>query len=68
MVADSNTLDDNLIGLEQTLPHGSFRARTLGRCVNCCPIWEHRTYAKGEYIFHEGNEDTNMYIIERGTH
>ena len=67
MVADSNTLDDNLIGLEQTLRHTAlFEHVPLEDARQLLPYLEHRTYAKGEYIFHEGNEDTNMYIIERG--
>lgn len=30
------------------------------------PYLQRKTFAKGEYIFHEGDEDTNMYIIEHG--
>lgn len=52
---------------EQTLLHTAlFEHVPLSDARQLLPYFERHTYAKGEYIFYEGDTDTHMHIIERG--
>ncbi|WP_018143334.1 Crp/Fnr family transcriptional regulator [Alloscardovia criceti] len=68
MIADPKMLSDDTLSVEErTLLHTAlFEHVSLDDAHQLLPYLEHHTYNKGDYIFHEGDEDTNMYIIERG--
>ncbi|TCD54475.1 Crp/Fnr family transcriptional regulator [Alloscardovia theropitheci] len=67
MVAHSTAFGDNLAEDEQTLLHTAlFKHVPVEDARQLLPHLQHQVFHKGEYIFHEGDEDTNMYIIERG--
>jgi SulP family sulfate permease len=50
----------NLQEILETIFEDRTKAETMARSMSRC------TYAKGEYIFHQGDLDTSLYVIESG--
>lgn len=67
MVAQPTAFGENSTEDEQTLLHTAlFEHVPVDDARQLLPFLQHETFHKGEYIFHEGDEGTKMYIIERG--